>query len=90
MSFGRVGSDGVGVCGAGWSVAPSFSKGFYTPVQVIFAFPFLEQAAYTFREWKAKHYCHNPGRMKTDHYRPFVAINRKASSFSLVAARALM
>ena len=42
MSFGRVGGYGIGVGGTGRSVTPVFAEGFYSPIQVVFSFPFLE------------------------------------------------
>ena len=42
MSFGRVGGYGIGVGSAGRSDTPAFAEGFYSPIQVIFLFPFLE------------------------------------------------
>ena len=42
MGFGRVGSDGIGVGGAGGGITPALAECFYGPIQIIFSFPFLE------------------------------------------------
>ena len=42
MCFGRVCGYGVGVCGTGGSVAPTLAEGFYSPIQIVFSLPFLE------------------------------------------------
>lgn len=42
MIFGRVGSDGICIDGARGDIAPSLVEGLQTPIQVVFAFPFLE------------------------------------------------